>query len=133
YDEDWHSQREGDTYSLISKEYYKSADYAAALEAYNKDRRKPGERIIRVPPPWVLEEQFPNLIGTKADKPEAKTTSNPKFEPAPPRPSDLIAPPPPAARNNEYRVSNEAGETIRDIARKIYGDANAWQKLWKLN
>jgi hypothetical protein len=132
YDEDWHTRVE-DSYAEISRVYYKTTDYAAALEAYNKDRRKPGERIIRVPPPWVLEEQFPNLVGAKAEKPEAKTTSNPKFEPAAPTPSSERSAPPAPAGNNEYRVKNDAGETIREIARKIYGDANAWQKLWKLN
>ena len=69
YDEDWHAQREGDTYAIISKEYYKTVDYSAALEAYNKERKKSGERIVRVPPTWVLEEQFPNLVGAKPEKP----------------------------------------------------------------
>jgi hypothetical protein len=134
YDEDWHTKLD-DSFVQISKEYFKSPDYAAALEAYNKDRRKPGERIIRVPPPWVLEEQFPNLIGTKSDKPEPKGAASPKPEPpAPTPPGERPAPPPaPVAGNNEYRVTAPAGETIREIARKLYGDANAWQKLWKLN
>jgi hypothetical protein len=133
YDEDWHTKLD-DSFVQISKEYFKTPDYAAALEAYNKERRKPGERIVRVPPPWVLEEQYPNLIRTKSDKPEPKGTTTPKIEPVVPTPGERPAPPPAAvAGNNEYRVKAEAGETIREIARKIYGDANAWQKLWKLN
>jgi len=138
YDEDWHAQRQGDTYAIISKEYYKTADYSAALEAYNKERKKSGERIVRVPPPWVLEEQFPNLVGTKPDKSgvlEATPTGNPKFEPVAPRPNgERPAPlPSPASSSEEYRVKAEAGETIREIARKVYGDPNAWKKLYDLN
>lgn len=133
YDEDWHTKLD-DSFVQISKEYFKTADFAAALEAYNKERRKPGERIIRVPPTWVLEEQFPNLIGTKSDKPEPKGTVTPKIESPPPPTGERPAPPPaPVAGNNEYRVTNPAGETIREIARKLYGDPNGWQKLWKLN
>jgi hypothetical protein len=134
YDEDWHTKID-DSFVQISKEYFKTPDFAAALEAYNKERRKPGERIIRVPPTWVLEDQYPNLIGTKTDKPEPKGTASPKIEPPVPAPGgERPAPPPaPVAGNNEYRVKAEAGETIREIARKLYGDANAWQKLWKLN
>lgn len=134
YDEDWHTKLD-DSFVQISKEYFKTGDFAAALEAYNKERRKPGERIIRVPPTWVLEEQFPNLIGTKSDKPDPKGTVIPKIEsPAPTPPGERPAPPPaPVAGNNEYRVTNPAGETIREIARKLYGDPNTWQKLWKLN
>ncbi len=136
YDEDWHTQKQGETYTMISQEYLHDTKYATALEAYNKEHRKSGERIIRVPPTWVLEEQFASLIGSKADQPEAKTASKPKFDPVVPRPSrERVAPPPPATPvgNDEYRVKAEAGETIREIARKIYGDPNSWRKLWDLN
>ena len=106
---------EGDTYTLISQEYLHDTKYAAALEAYNKDRRKAGERIIRVPPPWVLEEQFPGLIGNtdKPAVPEAKPTGNLKFEPvAPPTSGNRPAPPPAAHRirhehQRERRVPRE--------------------------
>jgi hypothetical protein len=139
YEEDWHQQRRDDTYTLISKEYYKSGDYAAALEAYNKDRRKAADGIIRVPPIWVLQEQFPNLI--EADKPErtnvpeVKTTGNVKFEPVTPTVSGVRpAPPPAVARSNdEYKVPEGAGETIREVARKVYGNADSWRKIFDLN
>jgi nucleoid-associated protein YgaU len=134
YDEDWHTRRDGDTYVLISKEYYKTADYARALEAYNKDRFKANEGIIRVPPPWVLEEQFPNLVGAKPEKPpEPKVKDNVKFEAAEPKAGGRTAPPPSLGSNDEYRVKAEAGESIRDIARKVYGNEDAWKKLWELN
>jgi nucleoid-associated protein YgaU len=122
---------------LISKEYYKTPDFAAALEAYNKDRRKPGEQFIRVPPTWVLEEQFPNLVGPKGDKPtapEPNAAGNVKFEPADPTtPARRPTPPLISGTNDEYRVKAEAGETIREIARKVYGNPDSWKKLWDLN
>jgi hypothetical protein len=135
YDEDWHSYRDGDTYPLISREYYKTADYAAALEAYNKERRKSKDDVIRVPPPWVLEEQFPNLLNKpeKTAVPEPKATGSIKFEPVAPAPGTRPAPAPLSRSNDEYRVINEAGETIREIARKVYGNENAWRKVFDQN
>jgi nucleoid-associated protein YgaU len=81
----------------------------------------------------VLEEQFPNLVGPKPEKPplaEAKASDNVKFESARSRPT---APPPSLGSNDEYRVRTEGGESIRDIARKVYGNEDAWKKLWELN
>src|SRR5262245_19867782 len=139
YDEDWHTPKSGDTYALISKEYYKTADYAPALEAYNKDRRRAGEGIIRVPPVWVLEEKFPGLVKKPDDKPAADPKPGGlKFDAVEPaRGGSRPAPPPsiaPAAgTNDEYRVNAEAGETVREIARKVYGDPNAWRRIWDAN
>jgi phage tail protein X len=139
YDEDWHTPKSGDTYALISKEYYKTADYASALEAYNKDRRRAGEAIIRVPPPWVLEEKFPGLVKKPDDKPAADPKpGGSNFDPVEPgRGGSRPAPPPSVApaggSNDEYRVTAEAGETIREIARKMYGDPNAWKRIWDAN
>ena len=90
YDEDWHTQKDGDTYVLISTEYLHDAKYAAAIEAYNKDRRKPGERIIRVPPTWVLEEKYPGLINGygQARRAGSETRWHLKFEPVAPLTSE---------------------------------------------
>ena len=35
--------------------------------------------------------------------------------------------------NDEYRVRAEGGENIRDIARKVYGDAKAWKRIYDMN
>jgi hypothetical protein len=143
YEEDWHTWRSGDTMALVSQEFFHDARYAAALEAYNKDRRSPGNNMIRVPPTWVLEEQFGHLI--KADKEKADKTDRPErpetkpagginFEPAAPIASGRRPPPPPAtpvSRTDEYRVTAE--ESVRDVAHKALGDANAWRKLTELN
>jgi hypothetical protein len=137
YSEDWHTPRSGDSMALISKEYYNSADYAAALEAYNKERRKAGEGIIRVPPVWVLEERFPDMVKKADDKPA--TDAKPgglKFEPVEPARGGSRPAPPPAATGGsspEYKVTAEAGETIREVARKVYGDPNAWRRIWDMN
>jgi hypothetical protein len=142
YDEDWHTPRPGDTFVVLSQEYFHDARYAQALQAYNKDRRKAGEEFYRIPPPWVLEEQYPNLVpkGDKPDKPavEAKPTGNIRFEPAAPVPSSGRPAPPPAGAattvpSDEYRVLAKEGESIRDIAQKVLGSPGAWRKLWDLN
>jgi len=136
YDEDWHTPKGGDSMALISKEYYNTADYAPALEAYNKERRKAGEGIVRVPPVWVLEERFPDLVKKADDKPA--TDAKPgglKFEPVEPGRGSRPAPPPAATggSNPEYKVTAEAGETIREVARKVYNDPNAWRRIWDMN
>ncbi len=128
YEEDWHTPEGSQTYTWISNFYYKSADYAKALEAYNREKRRPGETIVRVPPTWVLDEKFPDLTGKTGKVPELKPTSGLKFEPVETSPK-----PAPATASDEYRVTAEAGETIREIAGKVLGDSNAWQRLYKLN
>jgi hypothetical protein len=146
YNEDWHAWKDGDTMALISQEYYHDAKYAAALDAYNKDHRKPGDKYVRVPDLWKLEELFPNLIkGDKTDRPdppsrprtpEARTTGNdgPRFEPVAPLSSGRPAPPASTSRaTDEYRVTREAGETIREVAQKVLRDGNGWKKLYELN
>lgn len=142
YDEDWHTPRPGDTFVTLSQEYFHDARYAQALQAYNKDRRKAGEEFYRIPPPWVLEDQYPNLVpkADKADRPpvEAKPTGDIKFEPAAPVGSSGRPAPPAAggvttAPSDEYRVLAKDGESIRDIAQKVLGSPNGWRKLWDLN
>ncbi|HEX3148321.1 MAG TPA: hypothetical protein VHR66_09580 [Gemmataceae bacterium] len=146
YDEDWHTWKQGDSFTLISQEFLHDAKYAAALEAYNKDRGKGSDRIIRVPPIYVLEEQFPHLINKpeKTDKPEptsppeSKTNNGLRFEPAAPIPSAGRSAPAPATPTaapprDQYRVMAEGGETIREVARKALGDSNLWWKLGELN
>jgi hypothetical protein len=132
YDEDWHTYRDGDTYVSICQEYFHDMKYAKALEAYNKDRRKPGDKIVFVPPTFVLEERFGNLIQTtdRPARPDVRTAGDLKFEPvAPPsRPA-----PSSASGNEEYKVTAETGETIREIARKVYRDEESWKKIWEMN
>lgn len=131
YDELWHDDH-GEPYAALSREYYHDPKYAAALEAYNKGRR---DKIIRVPPPWVLEEKFPHLVGKeKASEARPKDTGL-KFEPVGPLPSGRSAPPATETSRptDEYRVSRESGETVREVAQKVLGDAAAWKKLYELN
>lgn len=131
YDELWHDDH-GEPYAALSREYYHDPKYAAALEAYNKGRR---DKIIRVPPPWVLEEKFPTLVG-KEKAPEAKPKDTGlKFEPVSPLPSGRSAPPATETSRptDEYRVTRESGETVREVAQKALGDAAAWKKLYELN
>jgi hypothetical protein len=132
YDELWHEDH-GEPYAAISREYYHDPKYAAALEAYNKGRR---DKIIRVPPPWVLEEKLANLVGK--DKPEAKPKDNGglKFEPVSPQRSSGPSAPPATETSrptDEYRVTRESGETIREVAQKVLGDSASWKKLYDLN
>jgi hypothetical protein len=140
YEEDWHTWKSGDTPALVSQEYYHDAKYAAALEAYNKEHKRASDPIYRVPPPWKLEELYPNLIGKSAEKleraaPEAKPAGNNgiRFEPVAPLPGSGKTAATPTSRTDEYKVTAEAGETIREVARKALGNPDSWRKLSNLN
>jgi hypothetical protein len=140
YEEDWHTWTARDTYAGISQEYYHDGKYAAALEAYNKEHRKAGDPIVRVPPTWKLDELYPNLIGKSAEKPERATpearpagNGGIKFEPVAPLPGAGKTAATPTSRTDEYKVTAEAGEMIRDVARKALGNADSWRKISSLN
>jgi hypothetical protein len=157
YDEDWYTPKSGDSYVTISREHYRSEDYAKALETYNRERRRTsGDNIIRIPPAWVLKEKYPNLVNTIEAKPRdegVKNNNNIRFEPvggelasrtsprpappaaAPSNPPGLtpIATSPIRSNNDEYRVATPSGESIRDISQKLYGDPNQWRRIWELN
>lgn len=131
YDELWHDDK-GETFATISREYFHDPKYAAALEAYNRNRR---DKIIRVPPTWVLEERFPNLIRQTPDRAAQPDKTGLKFEPVAPLPSGGRGAPAAVTSRatDEYKVTADGGESIRDVARKALGDANAWKKLYELN
>lgn len=134
YEEDWHTPEPGQPYSWISNFYYKSPEFAKALEAYNRDRRKAGDEIVRVPPVWVLEEKYPALTGKSASK--ESTTARPaglRFDPVESTAARSPSAPPPAVPADEYRVSSASGESIREIARKLFGDEAAWRKIFDMN
>jgi nucleoid-associated protein YgaU len=139
HEEDWHTWRSGDTYALISQEYYHDARYAAALEKYVKEHRKSGDNFIRVPEEWRLKEMYPDLIGNgdKTDRSDGRTRGDGlKFEAVAPLQGDRRSAPPAAVSSrssDEYKVTNESGELIRDVARKALGDAASWKKLYELN
>jgi hypothetical protein len=85
YDESVYVCAPGDTYAGISRKFYSSAAYAAALQLYNRNhwqaskRMKqdgelvPGEQLF-VPPIRVLEEKHGNKIPTAAPTGEARAS-----------------------------------------------------------
>jgi hypothetical protein len=133
YDELWHDDK-GETFETISREYFHDPKYAAALKEYNRNRR---DKLIRVPPPWVLEERFPNLINKASDRGDRSANNGGlTFEPVAPLPSGGRTAPPAAVTsrsNDEYKVTRAGGESIRDVAGKALGDPTAWKKLYELN
>jgi hypothetical protein len=141
YEEDWHTWKTGDTYALISQEYYHDGKFSAALEAYNKEHRKPGDPIVRVPELWKLQDLYPNLIGKAPEKPERVAPSEVKpannngikFEPVAPLPGSGKTAATPTSRTDEYKVTAEAGEMMREVARKSLGNADSWRKISNLN
>lgn len=114
------------TYAQISKQYYNSEAFASALEQYNKSSRKSASDPIRIPPIYVLQEQYASLIGTssKAVTP-ASGLSSPVSVEAPVRPAAPV--------DDKVYIVETNNETLLSIARKKLGDRNAWERIANLN
>ena len=114
------------TYAQLSKQYYNSEAYAAALDQYNKSSRRSASDPIRIPPIYVLQEQFANLIGTnsKAVTPAAGLASPVSME-SPVRPAAPV--------DSKVYIVETNNETLLSIAHKKLGDPKAWERIANLN
>ncbi|MEZ6139361.1 MAG: hypothetical protein R3B84_02210 [Zavarzinella sp.] len=152
FEEDWHKPAKGDNYTSLSKTYFNTEKYAAALQAYNREGNKAQDGIIRIPPIWVLEEKFGGLIDdpdirrtssnetvptvkpAPAETPKVPEITPPKFEPIEkPAPEPIGSSQPMKSQKNIYTVNDSRGESIRSIAERIYGNGNYWKRLLDLN
>ena len=85
----------------------------------------------------MLEERFPTLIDKAADRARpAGGQRRAEVRAGGPAPVGGRTAPPAAVTSrpsDEYKVTREGGETIREVAGKALGDACAWKKLYELN
>lgn len=143
YDEDLHTVRLNETYDSISLSRYDDPVYGRALFAYNRDNptgRGDPDRLlvdqkVRIPPLWVLQEKYPELMPRQPGQPQVRQTAEtaplPKVAPQELAPIAAFAPPVPIT--DYYTVEATSGESIREIARRTLGSGEAWQRIWELN
>jgi len=123
----------GDTFAAVSKRFYFSDKYAAALQRYNRDypiasrdlkqdppRLSPGT-VVWIPPIRILERRYPGLTGGET------AGANPNWNAAP-----GVRPVPSTGGYKTYRV-RDGGETMQDIARRTLNNPNAWADVYRLN
>jgi hypothetical protein len=141
FDEEIYRCRTGDSFARISQRYYQTDKYGPALEAFNRSHPQDGDAIrrqsaglaigqrVHIPPIAVLRKRHGTLIPEENQLPspdarEERTSSRPRatqdFEEN-------------APRSRDYTVNNPNGETMREIAEKLLGNANRWQEIAKLN
>jgi hypothetical protein len=116
YDEDLHTLKPNETYRTLSKQYYNSEAYAAALQRYNREH--PGQAdYVRVPPIWVLEKKYATEVS------------------APARAVNYAPPPSPEQGGRPEQVYTVAdnGEMLADVAKKSLGSEDQWKRLWEAN
>ena len=117
YDEDMHSIKPNETYRAISKQYFNSEAYAAALQRYNRDH--PGQAdYVRIPPIWVLEKKYASDVNASPTRPVGYN---------PPPVADVTP------RNDPAYTVGDNGEMLADIAKKSLGSEDAWKRIWDLN
>lgn len=140
YEEDLHVVEGRETYSDIAQQYLGKRECAAALERYNQDRKGGNDGVIRIPPEWVLRERYAGLFGRKEEKSPpppipSGTGSDLKpagvsFDPIPKVGDTKIEN---ASDPREYIVQAAQGETLKEIAQRVYGDPNMWAKIFDAN
>ena len=126
YDVDLHRPRAGDTYATVSKAYYGGAQYAGALQAFN--RNQPIERLgeVQVPPVHVIRKFAPARAADPA--PDRFTPTRPAATDDGP---EWGAPGAAQGGQTVYTLFKvpRTGMTLRDVAKTFYGNERNWAKL----
>lgn len=124
YDVDLHQPRAGDTYATVSQAYYNGPQYAAALQAFNKNRPISQLAEVQVPPLHVIRKFAP---ARPADPPPER------FQPVRGPGEDIEWNRPGAAQGGQpvYTIFPvpRKGLTLRDVAKMYYGNERSWTKL----
>lgn len=120
-----------DSFWSISQEEYGSSKYFTALSKYNQDRVSKPESLrtgmkIRIPPPEVLERQFPELFRSESSQPGSITPINATSMPAL-RPGLFLG----AQHQAYYRVGQH--DTLSSIAQQHLGRSSRWTEIYDLN
>jgi LysM repeat protein len=125
YDVDIYDPKPGDSYPSIAREFYNDTRYAAALQAYNRNKPIRPADPIEVPPIYILKRMMPAEPG--GGVPAAGPGSS---APAAWNPSGT-----PAARSGGhvlFRVP-QGGMSMRAVARWTLGNEQRWTEIYDLN
>lgn len=143
FDEEIYRCRTGDSFARISQRFYQTDRYAQALEAFNRNhpqagqavRQQPGSLVvgqqIHIPPIAILRKRHAAVIPEESDQPTRLTDAREERTSSRPTPKSGVDET--GSRAREYTIDNPNGETMREIAEKLLGNANRWQEIAKLN
>jgi nucleoid-associated protein YgaU len=125
---------------------YGTDKYADALLQYNREHSgmikngstlninppilNPGQQVLK-PPQSKLERDYASLIRTAP--PQVKILDTPTPLMPNPGPIAKVSNPPATGPGGTYTVQNPAGESILDIAERVYGDRSQWHKIYRVN
>ncbi len=122
-----------DSFWSISQAVYDSGRYFSALARYNADRVQDPTRLalgtrLRVPPPEVLEAEFPQLFVPQASSESSIVpTAGESRRKSPPTGGLFLN----GDHQPIYRVAED--DTLSEIARRHLGRASRWQEIFDLN
>jgi nucleoid-associated protein YgaU len=128
------SVQRNDSLWSISREAYGTGKYVSALARYNRDRVPDPNKLrmgvkIRIPPPEILEAQFPELFGGAVRRdasvaPAGGVSSTPRQ----PRQAGLVL-------DSTGRPHYCAGknDTLIQIARQCLGRPSRWTEILDMN
>jgi hypothetical protein len=151
FDEETYRCRPGDTFAAISKEKYHTEKYADALLLFNQAHPMAAEGLhhtqpvlqagqsVYIPPVSVLEKRYPNVLPNLtplAPAPAALTSAPGAEHPPTAVPASGVGAATAGAANaayRTYRVRSNAGEYMREVARRALRDSERWQDIYKLN
>jgi hypothetical protein len=147
---DFYECQKGDTtFAILSLRMYGTDKYADALLKYNRDHSgvlkngsalninppilNPGQQVQK-PPQAVLERDYRALIRTNAAPPQVRMDAPTPLTPSiPPGPIAKVSNPPTTGPGGTYTVQNPGGESILDIAERVFGDRSQWHKIYRVN
>ena len=149
-----HQIIDGDTLPRLAERYLGSADYWQALYAYNRDVLKDPDVLpigaeLRIPPKYILPPigaNSENGSAPQAPLPSGFNAANPA-SPGPLQPSTNVPPMvnvPPTPQKISFNSTSaktatgrtytvQAGESLLDVAKKVYGDPRRYQDLFEAN
>ena len=152
--EERHQIADGDTLPRIAERYLGSSDYWQALYAYNRDVLKDPDVLpigaeLRIPPKYILpplgvnqmQESVPQAAlpgGTNLGTPSSSGAASPKgnvppMVNVPPAPQKISFNSTSAKAPTGTTYTVQAGESLLDVAKKVYGDPRRYQDLFEAN
>lgn len=146
FTEEKYSCGPGETFATISKQKYGTDKYAQALMLFNRNHPLGGDEAlpdsgalkpqqkVYIPPLEVLENRYPGGVKDLSPSPPPAVVPSSGLAPSPPAgvPAEKSLPGPAPAALRTYRVEGN-GETMRQIATKLWGKPDFWTAIYELN
>jgi hypothetical protein len=144
---DLYETQKGDTtFAILSLRMYGTDKYADALLQYNREHSSmvkngsslnvnppilnSGQQVLQ-PPATILDRDYHTLIRMNAP-PQVRMDAPTPLTPTP-GPIAKVSNPPTTGPGGTYTVQNPSGESILDIAERVFNDRSQWHKIYRVN